>query len=296
MSARSPQPSVAAMFGLRVPLIAAPMFLVSNVALAVAVGEAGGMGAIPAHNYRTLEALREALAELRRRTTAPFAINLILLENPRFEDELALLLDERVPLVITSLGDPSRVIERAHARDVRVFCDVVGLRHAKKAEAAGADAVVAVAAGAGGHAGPISPFALFSYLREELSIPVVAAGGIATGGAVAAALALGASAAYVGTRFIATPEANVPDDYREMLLAANPEDVEYTAEVTGHPANFLKESLARFRQLEGKKTWKDAYSAGHGVGLIHDVLGAREVVSRLVKEYEEARQGLPVLG
>ena len=167
----------------------------------------------------------------------------------------------------------------------------MGLRHGGKAVEAGADALVAVACGAGGHAGRVSPFVLGPWLREELGVPVLIAGGIATGRQVLAALALG-DGVYIGTRFIATLESGAPLEYKEALLRAQPEDIEYTPEVTGVPANFLRESLERFRQ-GGGKAWKEVYSAGHGVAFIREIPSAKEVVARLVEEYRAAKAGLP---
>lgn len=292
--------AITRMLGIRYPIIAAPMFLVSNPEMLVEVGEAGAIAAMPALNARTSEGFREAVRAIKARTDAPFGVNLILLNNPRLEADLTICLEERVPLLITSLGNPSAVIQAAHAHGTRVFCDVVGLKHAEKAQAAGADAVIAVSSGAGGHAGGISPFVLVPYLRRALDIPVIAAGGIADGAGVAAALALGAEAAYLGTRFIASHEAPVDDGYKQALLAAVPEDIEYTPEVTGHPANFLRESLERFR-ASGRETtseakaWRDVWSAGQTVGLVSEIKGCRQIVGDLVREYEAARQGMPVL-
>jgi nitronate monooxygenase len=286
------------MLGIRYPIIAAPMFLVSNPEMMIAVGEAGGLGTMPALNARTTEAFREAIRAVKARTQAPFGVNLILLGNPRLKEDLAVCLEEKVPLLITSLGDPTEVIAAAHAAGTRVFCDVVNVRHAQKARAAGADALVAVGHGAGGHAGTVSPFVLVPWLRREVGLPVVAAGGLADGAGLAAALTLGAGAGYFGTRFIASTEAPVGDDFKQAICAASPEDVVYTPEVTGHPANFLKDSLARWREAghEGGseiKKWRDVWSAGQSVGLIERVKPCGAIVADLMNEYEAARRELP---
>ncbi|MFN3429201.1 MAG: NAD(P)H-dependent flavin oxidoreductase [Candidatus Sericytochromatia bacterium] len=290
--------AVTRMLGIRYPIIAAPMFLISNEAMVVAVGEAGGLGSMPALNWRTTDAFREAVRTIKSRTEAPFGVNLIMLNNDRLLADLEVCLEERVPLIITSLGNPTELIKAAHARGIKVFCDVVNLRHAQKAEAAGADAVIAVSAGAGGHAGAISPFVLVPYLRQHLSIPVIAAGGISNGAGVAGALALGAGAAYMGTRFIASTESPAEEGFKAMILSAQPEDIVYTPEVTGHPANFLKDSLETFRAIKAQseteaKRWRDCWSAGQGVGLISAIKPCGEIVSELMREYEAARSGLP---
>lgn len=280
------------MLGCRYPIICAPMFLISNVDMLVAVGEAGALGAMPALNFRTTEELRAAIEAIRARTSAPFGVNIII-KGPRVLEDLEACLELRVPLIITSLGDPTMVCQAAHARGIRVFCDVINLKHAKKAQAAGADAVIAVGAGAGGHAGKISPLVLVPWLAREVTIPVVAAGGIATGAGVAAALALGASMAYVGTRFIASAESPADAEHKAMILRATPEDIEFTAEVTGTPANFLRESLESFRGGGTGKAWKNVYSAGQNVGLIDEIKPCAAIVAELVEQYQVARARLP---
>lgn len=292
------QTDVTRMLGIRYPIIAAPMFLVSNPEMMVAVGEAGGLGTMPALNARTSDAFREAIRAVKARTNAPFGVNLILLGNPRLREDLQICLEERVPLIITSLGDPTEVIAAAHGAGSRVFCDVVNVRHAQKAKAAGADALVAVGAGAGGHAGTISPFVLVPWLKREVGLPVVAAGGLADGAGLAAALALGAGAGYMGTRFIASAEAPVGDDFKQAICAASPEDIVYTPDVTGHPANFLKESLSRWREQGADsgnelKKWRDVWSAGQTVGLIDAVKPCGAIVGDIMAEYEAVRGTLP---
>lgn len=289
---------VTRMLGIRYPLFGAPMFLISNVAMVVAISEAGGLGALPALNFRTTEAFAEAVRAIKSQTRAPFGVNLILLGNDRLEADLAVCLAERVPLIITSLGNPEPVIAEAHEHGLKVFCDVTNLKHAMKCQATGADAVIAVSSGAGGHAGPISPFVLVPYLQRHLSIPIVAAGGISDGRGVAAALALGASGAYLGTRFIASHESPASTAYKEMILGSVAEDVEYTPEVSGHPANFLRPSLEAFRANDegpgsSPAAWRDVWSAGHGVSLIDELEGCGELVHRIMAEYEAIRTGLP---
>lgn len=282
--------AVTRQLGVRYPLVCAPMFLGSTPALLEAVGRAGAIGAIPSLNFRTAEGYRDFLEAFPREV--PFGVNLLLKFPERLTADLAATVARRVPLVITSLGDPTPIVQAVHGYGGRVWCDVIGLKHAEKAVRAGADALVAVGAGAGGHAGRVSPLTLAPWLKARLGVPVLLAGGIARGADWLAAMALGADAAYVGTRFLATEEAGVPEGHKRGLVAAGPEDLEYTPEVTGVGGNFLRDSLVRWR-AEGGKPWKDAWSAGHGVAFIDDVLPAARVVERLVSEYAEALARLP---
>jgi nitronate monooxygenase len=283
------------MLGIRYPIISAPMFIVSNVDLVVAVAEAGGIGTFPSLNYRPVEEFRNAVREIRRRTNKPFGVNLVMKLTPRFEEDLKICLDEGVPLLITSLGNPTDIIKLARQNGTKVFCDVINLKHGLKVRDAGADAVIAVGTGAGGHAGTITPTVLIPYLKEKLGIPIIAAGGIATGAGVAASLALGADAAYLGTRFIASQEANAEDEYKKMCVESEPEDIEYTPEVSGTHGNFFKQSLEAMRSGQAAGAWKGIWSAGQNVGLINDVKPAGEIVADLVREYEAVRAGMPPL-
>jgi nitronate monooxygenase len=279
--------------GLRYPIVAAPMFLVSNVDMVVAADAAGIIGAFPSLNFRTTEELRAGLAEVKARGATRFGVNIII-KAPRAMEDLAACLEAQTPLIITSLGDPTPVIQAAHARGALVFCDVINLKHAQKAEAAGADAVIAVAAGAGGHAGTITPFVLIPWLRRELKIPVIAAGGIATGAQVVASLALGAELAYVGTRFIASTESPAPEAYKQMIVKLGPEDIVYTPEVSGHNANFMRPSLEAW--IQGGKSggaWKGVWSAGQNVALIDQVKPVGAIVDDLVRGYVSAKAALP---
>lgn len=281
--------AVTRMLDIRYPIVVAPMFLVSNRPLLEAVARAGGIGLIPTLNFRRHADYRHFLEDWP--AGLPFGVNIILRHNPRLSEDLEATIEHRVPLVVTSLGDPTPVIEAVHAYGGKVWCDVVNLKHGRKAAAAGADALVAVASGAGGHAGTLSPFVLAPWLRRETGLPVLVAGGISTGAQMLAALALG-DGAYVGTRFIATVESGASEEYKRALVAASPDEVVYTPEVTGVPANFLRPSLERLDE-EGARPWKDVWSAGHGVAFIEDVPPAAELVARMVAEYREARQKLP---
>jgi nitronate monooxygenase len=306
------------------PIIAGPMFLVSDEKLVSAVSEAGGIGGMPSLNWRSTEEFRAAVREVKRRTQKPFAVNLIVNKsNVRQAADLAVCAEEKVPLVITSLGNPKDAIKKMHAVGSAVFCDVTTLEHAKKVQDLGADGVIAVSAGAGGHAGPTSPLVLIPHLKRHLSLPIVAAGGIATGAQMAACLLLGASAVQIGTRFIASKEAKVDSAYKQAILKAKPEDIVLTKKISGTPAaviktpyiekvglelnpmedfllrsGYTKKYAKMARSLWGAyllqkaaktTTWKEVWSAGQGVGLIDEVLPAAEIVQRLMKEYRAAR-------
>jgi len=277
--------AVTRMLGIRYPIVAAPMFLVSNRPLLEAVARAGGIGLIPPLNFRRHEDYRRFLESWPQEL--PFGVNIILRHNPRLTEDLQATIEHRVPLVVTSLGDPTPVIEAVHDYGGKVWCDVVNLKHARKAAAAGADALVAVASGAGGHAGILSPFVLAPWLRRETGLPVLVAGGISTGEQMLAALALG-DGVYVGTR----KESGASEEYKQALVAASPDEIVYTPEVTGVPANFLRTSLERLGQ-EGVRPWKDVWSAGHGVAFIDDLPPAAELIERLVTEYQQAKARLP---
>jgi nitronate monooxygenase len=316
------------MLGCRYPIIGAPMFLVSNVEMVVAISEAGGIGTFPSLNFRPIEAYRSALKEMRRRTQKPIGVNIIVNKsNTRQNEDLKEALEQGVNLFITSLGSPERVIREAHKNGAKVICDVTNLEHAKKVQDLGADGVVAVGTGAGGHAGPISPLVLVPWLHESLKIPVIAAGGIATGAQMAAALALGAAGVHVGTRFIASVEAGVDASYKAAVVNSTPEDIVMTTRLSGTPAavintpyiqkmglelpwalKVLKDHpqtkkyivplihLMGMRDLESsasKPTWKTVWSAGQSVGLIHEIFSCEEIVAQLVRGYFSAVESLP---
>jgi nitronate monooxygenase len=276
--------------GLKHPLVAAPMFLISNREMIVACAEAGILGSMPSLNARTPERFREDLAWIRARTDRPFGINLTIGLTPpeRLEADFALCVEFGVPVLITSYGNPTDYVRRAHEHGMTVFHDVIGLAHGKKAKAAGVDGIIAVAAGAGGHAGRISPYVLIPWLREELQVPIIAAGCISTGRQVVASLSLGAELCYVGTRFIASTECGAQDAYKERIVSAGPDDIVYTDKVSGIHANFLKdtvpEDFAADRSPDGARRWRDIWSAGQGVGLIHEVKPIGAIVEELVRE------------
>jgi nitronate monooxygenase len=284
--------------GLKYPFVAAPMFLISNREMVLACAQAGILGSMPSLNARTPEKFAEDLAWIRARTDKPFAINLTLGLTPpeRLEADMAACIEHKVPVLLTSYGNPTDFVRRGHAHGMTVFHDVITLAHAKKAVAAGVDGIIAVAAGAGGHAGRISPYVLFPWLVEELNIPILAAGCISTGKQVVASLSLGAQLCYIGTRFIASTECGAQDAYKEMVVSSGPEDIVYTDQVSGIHANFLKATVpADFtadRSPEGSKRWRDIWSAGQGVGLIHNVKPVGQIVEDLAREAHDTHAAL----
>lgn len=326
-SSETHSPSISTPFtklmGTRYPIIGAPMFLVSNVDMVVAISEAGGLGTFPALNYRPIEAYREALKEMKSKTKRPIGVNVIVnRSNTRQADDLKYALDSGVELFITSLGSPAEVIKAAHANGAKVFCDVVNLEHARKVADLGADGLIAVGAGAGGHAGPLSPLVLVPWLVREVNLPVMLAGGVAHGSQLAAALALGAAGVHVGTRFIASREAKIDQAYKQAVIDSSPEDIVMTTRISGTPAAVIKtpyiEKLGthlpfalkilydnpRTRKYAGmlihylgmkslenaatKASWKTVWSAGQSVGLIDSEESCRDIIENLACEYREA--------
>lgn len=297
------------------PVIVAPMFLVSGPRLVIASCTAGLVGTFPALNQRTSEGYADWLRQISEglagtgNNAAPFGVNLIVHKsNARLMADIAVTVQARVPVVITSLGAVRDVVDAVHSYGGIVLHDVTNARHAEKAIEAGADGVIAVSAGAGGHAGTVNPFALLSELRPIVGDKLlVLAGAISTGEHVAGAIAAGADLAYLGTRFIATQESQAHDDYKSMIVAARSGDIVYTPKVSGIPANFLAPSLARagveLSALSGDgkldlgheaKAWSTVWSAGHGVGAIGDVPSVSELTTRMRSEFERARQRLTV--
>jgi nitronate monooxygenase len=289
---------LASKLGLKYPFVAAPMFIISNKEMIVAAAEAGILGCMPSLNVRTAEGLREDLAFIRRKTDRAFGINITLGLTPpeRVEADLAACIEFGVPVLLSSYGNPTALVKRAHEEKRLVFHDVIGLAHGKKAVAAGVDGIIAVGAGAGGHAGRISPYVLIPWLKQELAVPILAAGCISDGRQVVASLALGAELCYIGTRFIASTECGAVQGYKDAIVAATPEDIVYTDAVSGIHASFLKhtvpEGFTPDRTHEGSKRWKDIWSAGQGVGLIHEVKPMGAIVEDLVREAHDTLAGL----
>jgi len=310
---------------LRLPLIAAPMFLVSGPALVTAACRAGVIGSFPTANCRTVEELDHWLTEMSAaqkrsadetgRAPAPFCPNLIVhRSNPRVPDDLAAVLRHKADLVITSVGSPEPVLEPLKDAGCLVFADVASVRHAEKAVAAGVDGLVLLTAGAGGQTGWVNPFAFVRAVRAFWNGAVVMAGGMSDGQAVYAAQALGCDLAYMGTRFIATRESLAKDAYKAMLVASRLDDVKLTRAFTGLETNMLRPSIeaagldpdnlpergaidiakdinAAERERPDAKRWKDIWSAGHSVSGVADVPSVAELVERTTREYERARGG-----
>lgn len=308
---------------LRLPLIVSPMFIASGLDLVIETCKAGAVGTFPALNQRTSQGFEDWLIEIKNRLSdwetstgkkaAPFGVNLIVHKsNPRWQADLAICVKQQVPLVITSLGAVAELVDAVHSYGGLVFHDVVNARHAANAAAAGVDGLIAVCNGAGGHAGTTSPFALIAEIRQFFAKTVLLAGSLSHGRDIAAAEIMGADMAYMGTRFLATAEANVTDDYQQMIIASQASDIIYTPKISGVNANFIRHSIEAAgidpkdltpkaeldfgseldidskQSSTDKKAWRDIWSAGHGVGSIKQVHSTRELVDNLVAEYHQS--------
>ncbi|MBC6983696.1 nitronate monooxygenase family protein [Caulobacter sp. 17J80-11] len=295
--------------GLKLPVIAAPMFLVSGPELVIETCKAGVIGTFPALNHRTTEGYASWLEQIKAAlgpNDAAYGVNIIVHPtNPRVMADMQVTVEHKVPLVITSLGAVRDVVDAVHSYGGLVFHDVTNLRHAKKAAEAGVDGLILVAAGAGGHAGTWNPFALVNEIRSFFDGTIILSGCMSTGRDVAAAVMMGADFAYLGTRFINTTEAMAPDAYKDMIIQAGAADITYTPAISGIPANFLTASLIANgldpksmpdkskvdlgKELDHEvKAWKEVWSAGQGAGSIHDVVPVAELVGRLRREFDEA--------
>jgi nitronate monooxygenase len=306
---------------LTLPIVASPMFIVSYPELVLAQCKAGIVGSFPALNARPAELLDEWLTQMDEAlaahraahpgaTVGPVAVNQIVHQsNARLEHDVRVCVDHKVPIFITSLRAPAKeIIDAVHSYGGIVLHDVINLRHAQKALEAGVDGLILVAAGAGGHAGTTSPFALVGEVRRIFDGPIVLSGAIANGGSILAAQAMGADLAYMGTRFIATREAHAVDDYKRAIVNASASDIVYTNLFTGVHGNYIRESIvnagldpealpvsdktAMNFASDKAKAWKDIWGAGQGVGLMDDVPSVAELVERLKREYNEARERL----
>ncbi len=317
----------------RVPVIGAPLFTVSYPELVLAQCKAGVVGSFPALNARPEEKLSEWLTMMKKEleeyrtdnpdaVIAPFAVNQICHHsNNRLEHDMEMCVEHEVPIVITSLRAPKFVVDAVHSYGGAVMHDVINIRHAKKAIDEGADGLILVCAGAGGHAGALSPFALVREVREFFDGPVALSGSISHGASVLSAQAMGADFAYIGTRFIATQEANASQGYKDMIVESSAKDIMYSPTFTGVHGNYLRPSVVNagldpedlpyadkndmnfgssgkdmdksIAQGDNqKKAWKDIWGSGQGIGNLHEVPTVMEAVDALVEEYEEAKSAL----
>lgn len=306
---------------LALPVIGSPLFIASQPELVLAQCKAGIIGSFPALNARPPELLNDWLSRIDAELAdyaqanpglpvAPYAVNQIAhVSNDRLERDMRVCVEHEVPLIITSLRPPREIVEAAHSYGGLVFHDVINVKHARKAVEQGVDGIIVVCAGAGGHAGTGSPFALVREIRQFFAGTLVLSGAMSSGADVFAALALGADMAYIGTRFLATTEAHALPEYKQMLVDSGSDDIVYTSLFTGVKGNYLKKSVAatgfdpdnlpeadKSKMNFGsggnmdKKAWRDIWSGGQGVGNIHDILPAGEVVARMVREYADTKR------
>jgi nitronate monooxygenase len=297
---------------LRLPLFQAPMFLLSGPAMVIAACKAGVLGSFPTPNCRTTSDLERWLQEIsgavNPETDAAWAVNLMMhrSNSRRFED-LELAVQYRAPLVISALGSPKEAVDAVHGYGGRVFADVINPLFARKALDAGVDGLVLVAAGAGGHTGQLSAFAFVEEVRQFWDGDIVLGGGISSGRGIRAAEVLGATYAYMGTRFIATEESMADPRYKQMVVDADGMDIVCSDSITGVKANWLRASLEQFgmdpdnlpppgeidviKSASDARRWSDIWAAGQGVGAIHDVVSIADLVDRLVREYRAALEG-----
>lgn len=307
---------------LRLPVIGSPLFLASGPELVIAQCKAGIVGSFPALNARPEPVLDEWLTRIKSeleafeketgKTAAPFAVNQIChASNNRLEHDVEMCVKHEVPLVITSLRPPAFVVEAIHSYGGLVFHDVVNIKHARKAAGEGVDGLILVCAGAGGHSGALSPFALVQEVREFYDGTILLAGALSTGRSVLGAQAIGADLAYMGTRFVASAEANADPNYKQMIIDCAADDIVYSSLFSGILGNYLKPSIAANdidpdNLPEGDKAtmnfgsggntrakvWKDIYGSGQGIGAMKDAPSVAEIVDRMEAEYREAKQEL----
>jgi nitronate monooxygenase len=312
------------LLGIDYPIIVAPMFLISNTKMVIAALQNGVTAAFPALNYRTDEELRAAIREIKAASSKPFGVNLIVNKsNPKYKSQLATLLELKVDYIITSLGSPQEVIEKCKPLGIKVFCDVVDLTYAKKVESLGADAVIAVNSRAGGHAGNLSSKELITTLREHCKIPIISAGGIATGQHLADVIKLGAAGASVGTIFIACSESDISPEYKQAMIAYGEKDIVRTTKLSGSAltvintpyvqqlgtkANFLEwilnnnktlkkyaKMLIAFRGMKAVEkaafgaTYKTVWCAGPSIEYVTSIRPMVDIVQTLTREYDATR-------
>ena len=312
------------LLGIDYPVIVAPMFLISNTKMVKAALDSGVTAAFPALNYRTDAELRAAIADIRAHSSKPFGVNLIVNKsNPKYKSQLKTLLELKVDYIITSLGSPKEVIDQCKPLGIKVFCDVVDLAYAKKVESLGADAVIAVNSRAGGHAGNISPRELINTLKENCSLPIISAGGIATGQQLTEAVGWGAAGASVGTIFIACEEADISPEYKQAMIDYGEKDIVRTTKLSGSAltvintpyvqelgtkANWLEwilnnnktlkkyaKMLLAFRGMKAVEkaafgaTYKTVWCAGPAIEHVHSIRPLRDIVNDLVSGYKPSR-------
>ncbi len=304
---------------LTLPIVVAPMFLISNPKLVIECCKTGIVGTFPALNQRTTEGFEEWVIEIKTelekfeketgKKAAPFGVNIIVHQtNPRVMADMQIVVKHKIPLIITSLGAVSQVVDAVHSYGGLVFHDVIKKRHAEKAAEAGVDGLILVSAGAGGHAGTLNPVPFITEIRSFYKKTILLSGCLSNGQDVASAMQMGADLAYMGTRFINTTEANASDDYKEMIVKSGASDIVYTAAISGVSANFMQKSLENNgitkdlwdnkakidfgKELDATqaetKAWKTLWSAGQGVATIHDVLPTNELVSQMKDEFKAA--------
>ncbi|MDX1447237.1 nitronate monooxygenase [Lishizhenia sp.] len=315
---------LAQMLNIEMPIIMAPMFLVSNVAMLKSAAESGITGAIPALNFRTVEELKSALVEMKADVKGPIGINLIVNKsNFLYKEQLEVLCEVGVDYIITSLGSPEETIKKAHQHGIKVFCDVTDVKYAKKVEALGADALIAVNREAGGHAGNLSYKELIPLLKENCSIPVISAGGVATGQQMKEILELGADGLSMGSVFIASDEAGVSDEYKQAIVDYGAEDIVMTTKLSGTPCTVIKtpyvekigtqqnwlerllnknkklkkwfkaftfyKGMKKLRSAAFSATYKTVWCAGPSIEYVKKIEPITAIVNRLKEEYNAAR-------
>ena len=311
------------LLGIRYPVIVAPMFLISNTSMVKSALSCGVTMAFPALNYRTDHELRAAIEEIRKSSDKPFGVNLIVNKsNPKYKPQLRVLLESKVDFIITSLGSPQEVIEQCKPLGIKVFCDVVDLKYAKKVEAMGADALIAVNNRAGGHAGSMSPYELVTLLKDNCKIPVISAGGIAKGKDLKEVLEWGAAGASVGTIFIACDEADITQEYKKAMVDYGEKDIVMTSKLSGSPltvintpyvqqlgtkANLLEwilnnnktlkkyaKMLIAFRGMKAVEkaafgaTYKTVWCAGPSIEHVKAIQPLAKIINTLTREFDEA--------
>ena len=294
----------------KLPVIVAPMFLVSTPKMVIESGRAGVIGSFPLLNARPAEECAKWLIEVKEALgDTPWAVNFISHRgsNKRYDEDVELIREHKPPIVITSLGSPAEVLEIVHGYGGLVYSDVANVKHAKKAAQSGVDGLILVCAGAGGHGGTLNPFAFIEAFKKFFDGTIILSGSLSTGQDVAAALLMGADYAYMGTRFLAVEESSAPEDYKQMVIDSSIEDILYTDSFSGVPVNVLIPSLEKqgidpktlkpkkdidLSHLVNAKAWRDIWSAGHGVTTVTKRETVKEVVSQLEREYEEGVKAL----